>query len=154
MFSLICVWINDWVNNREAGDLRRYRAYYDVIVMNTAVADGLIPYVASASTAEIVCAGYKTTVFYRKRFELLFTDILLLVTHRKYKYFLHYWNRFSAKALIWWFDPETNLTERYAIITVACIHKASLSNQYMSLEKIDMYRLIYKIQTDLLSSMR
>ena len=23
MFSLICVWINRWVNNREAGDLRR-----------------------------------------------------------------------------------------------------------------------------------
>ena len=35
MFSLICVWINDWVNNREAGDLRRYRAHYDVIVMQT-----------------------------------------------------------------------------------------------------------------------
>ena len=26
-------WINGWVNNREAGDLRRYRAHYDVIVM-------------------------------------------------------------------------------------------------------------------------
>ena len=33
MFSLICVWINDWVNNREAGHLRRYPARYDVIVM-------------------------------------------------------------------------------------------------------------------------
>ena len=33
MFSLIYVWINDWVNNREAGDLRRYRAHSDVIVM-------------------------------------------------------------------------------------------------------------------------
>ena len=33
MFSLICIWINDWVNNREASDLRRYRAHYDVIVM-------------------------------------------------------------------------------------------------------------------------
>ena len=32
MFSLICVWINDWVNNREAGDLRCYCAHYDVIV--------------------------------------------------------------------------------------------------------------------------
>ena len=27
--------INDWVNHREAGDLRRHRAHYDVIVMNT-----------------------------------------------------------------------------------------------------------------------
>ena len=34
MFSLICVWINGWVNNLEAGDLRRYRSHYDVIVMN------------------------------------------------------------------------------------------------------------------------
>ena len=33
MFSLICFWINDWVNNREAGDLRRYRAHYDVTAM-------------------------------------------------------------------------------------------------------------------------
>ena len=33
MFSLIYVRINGWVNNREAGDLRRYRAHYDVIVM-------------------------------------------------------------------------------------------------------------------------
>ena len=33
MFSLICVWINNWVNNREAGDLRCYRTHYDVTVM-------------------------------------------------------------------------------------------------------------------------
>ena len=34
MFSLIRVWINGRVNNREAGDLRRHRGHYDVIVMN------------------------------------------------------------------------------------------------------------------------
>ena len=33
IFSLICVWINGWVNSREAGHLRRYRAHYDVRVM-------------------------------------------------------------------------------------------------------------------------
>ena len=33
MFTLICDRINGWVNNREAGDLRRYRVHYDVIVM-------------------------------------------------------------------------------------------------------------------------
>ena len=33
MFSLICGWINGWVNNCEAGDLRRYRAHFDVTVM-------------------------------------------------------------------------------------------------------------------------
>ena len=33
MYSLICVWIKDSVNNREAGDLRRYRAHHDVTLM-------------------------------------------------------------------------------------------------------------------------
>ena len=35
MFSLIWAWINGWVNNREACDLRRNRAHYDVVVMVT-----------------------------------------------------------------------------------------------------------------------
>ena len=30
-------WINLWVNNREAGDLRRNRAHYDVIVMGRGI---------------------------------------------------------------------------------------------------------------------
>ena len=34
MFTLICARIKGWVNNREAGDFRRYRGHYDVTVMN------------------------------------------------------------------------------------------------------------------------
>ena len=33
MFSFMCARINSWLNIREAGDLRRYRRHYDVIVM-------------------------------------------------------------------------------------------------------------------------
>ena len=33
MFSFICAWTNGWVNTLDAGDLRRYRAHYDVTVM-------------------------------------------------------------------------------------------------------------------------
>ena len=33
MFSLIWAWINVWVNNRDAGDLRRLHAHYDFVVM-------------------------------------------------------------------------------------------------------------------------
>ena len=33
MFSLICSWTNGWVNNRDAGDLRRHHTHYDVVVM-------------------------------------------------------------------------------------------------------------------------
>ena len=32
-FSLICAWINGWVNNGEMGNLRCHRAHYDVTVM-------------------------------------------------------------------------------------------------------------------------
>ena len=33
MFSLICAWTNGWTNNRDAGNLRRHGAHYDVTVM-------------------------------------------------------------------------------------------------------------------------
>ena len=43
MFSLICVWINGWVNSGGAGDLRRYRTHYDVIVMNGGLSSAAKP---------------------------------------------------------------------------------------------------------------
>ena len=33
MFSFICVWVDGWVNNHKAGDLRCYPAHYDVTIM-------------------------------------------------------------------------------------------------------------------------
>ena len=35
IFSMICGWTNNWANNRDAGDLRRHHAHYDIIVMQT-----------------------------------------------------------------------------------------------------------------------
>ena len=37
MFSFTYAWISGWVNNREAGKLRRRLAHYDVIVMDDAI---------------------------------------------------------------------------------------------------------------------
>ena len=42
MFSLICAWINGWVNNREAGDLKLHCAHNDVIVMKATKHVGVI----------------------------------------------------------------------------------------------------------------
>ena len=43
MFSLISAQINGWVNSRQAGDLRRHRAYYDVTVLSALpFIDGLV----------------------------------------------------------------------------------------------------------------
>ena len=37
VLSLICAWVNTWVNNGEAGDFRRHRAHYDVIVKDCCI---------------------------------------------------------------------------------------------------------------------
>ena len=60
MFSLICVWINGWVNNREAGDLRRYRAHYDVIVMICGpqpIRSFKLGYVTGQGSMSPICVG-------------------------------------------------------------------------------------------------
>ena len=43
MISLICAWTKDWVNTRDAGNLRRCRAHYDDAVMDS---------------DEIICVSY------------------------------------------------------------------------------------------------
>ena len=62
MFSLICTRINGWVNNGEAGDLRRHRAHYDAIVM---------------STAPTVCNKFVTHCTYPKCIRQTFCDLRL-----------------------------------------------------------------------------
>ena len=52
MFSLIYAWINDWVNNHDAGDLRRQHGHYDVIVM---VYDVICRRPASNDLAILLC---------------------------------------------------------------------------------------------------
>ena len=32
-FDVFCAWINSWINNRDAGDLRRHHVHYDVTIM-------------------------------------------------------------------------------------------------------------------------
>ena len=58
MFSLMYNQINGWGNNGEAGDLRRYRAHYDVTVMNLSVrivpADGLAPFGGRTSAGSVM----------------------------------------------------------------------------------------------------
>ena len=37
IFSLICAWINGWLNNRETSDLKCHCAHYDLIVIQYAI---------------------------------------------------------------------------------------------------------------------
>ena len=53
MFSLMWAWINGYVNNREAGYLRRHRAHYDA-TFNIIFAIGNIPY-----SVTFICIPHK-----------------------------------------------------------------------------------------------
>ena len=57
MFSLICAWINGWVNNRDAGDLRRHGAKYDVIVMQWMCLHALLTGVVSGGKHPSTCVS-------------------------------------------------------------------------------------------------
>ena len=56
MFSLICVWINDWVNYREAGDLRRHRGHYDVNIMEYHLVSEFIHFSSLCFSSSILSA--------------------------------------------------------------------------------------------------
>ena len=57
MISLIGAWINGYVNNREAGDLRRYRIHYEVTVM----------ILSRMIVLSIVSIGFTVIRFYKSR---------------------------------------------------------------------------------------
>ena len=60
MFSLICAWINGWVNDCEAGDLRRHRAHYGVTVMGCGVVVKVLVHCSDYLTAFINNSWHKT----------------------------------------------------------------------------------------------
>ena len=82
MFTLICVWINDWVNNREAGDLRRYRAHCDVIVMIWQQHARITPYHTECIT--VTTHGHHGVSNYQQ-IDCLFNSLLKLASKKTSK---------------------------------------------------------------------
>ena len=89
MFSLICVWIKGWVNNRDAGDLRRYRTHYDVTVMRLCICSGIplirLIYSLLWSVIRFFCRKYHNSILMTTTFDLLRRSkecCLFEVTHK------------------------------------------------------------------------
>ena len=77
MFSLICAWINGWMNNREAGDLRRHRAHYDVTVM-VAQGERIKGTIGEdMSCLRKACFHVMTSLHWRSRWRILMTVLSL-----------------------------------------------------------------------------
>ena len=83
MFSLIYAWINGWVNNSEAGDTRRHRTHYDVIVMFTLGCTN--KYMCWTAWTKWWTFYWRHLVHFLERkylyFYSSFTEICLYVTH-------------------------------------------------------------------------
>ena len=79
IFSLICTWTNGWANNRGAGDLRRYRAHYDVAVIYNCCT-------SSTSTELYVWHIFGAPYAFRKRVRW---EQLIFMTSTKWKRFLN-----------------------------------------------------------------
>ena len=72
MFHWICAWINGCANNREAGDLRRHRAHYDVTVM-------------PKHLREIPIAHNTLKPTNDKKHDTIIADVLSVSLYQKYK---------------------------------------------------------------------
>ena len=83
MFSLICAWTNGWVNNRDTGDLRRYRAHYDVIAMHVVNVGKRRQYGAGArwltSTCTDIPCSYRSYRGMGKWFKIIHVNIRVLM---------------------------------------------------------------------------
>ena len=125
MFSLICTWTNDKVNNRDAGDLRRHRVHYDVTVMFQTH-----PCPTNAEQLSKYSDGIKKCSLFRLYWVTFITSLQGAVL-------LNWFNRIRAwisnciKCFVWYaiIHPCLNLTPfKWATVDVrACI------NDYISL---------------------
>ena len=67
MFSLICAWINGWLNNSEAGDLRRHGPHYDVTVM--------IATIQRRARVYTFCLSNTYSIFFYKIWQVMWVSI-------------------------------------------------------------------------------
>ena len=73
----ICAWINGWINNREAGDLRHHRAHYDVTVM-VAQGERIKGTIGEdMSCLRKACFHVMTSLHWRSRWRILMTVLSL-----------------------------------------------------------------------------
>ena len=89
MFTLICARKNGWVNNGEAGDLRRYLAHYDVIVMTMIINDALYCWIPFPLKWYYNCIKWNQTLQLTSNGLLKFIVTCDVI---KWKHFPRYWS--------------------------------------------------------------
>ena len=119
MFSLIFAWTNGWAKSRDAGDLRRHPAHYDVFVMNQS--EVLVLSLQQIIHFEMILYGVYLINYHMRLFRRLIDDshlkrvvtkIIYLSYHIKFTYqtndYQHGWSRlsnwFCLRCLVQWMN--------------------------------------------------
>ena len=127
-FSLIYASMNCWVNNREAGDLRRYRAHYDVTVM-------LKFYPRSTSKTSKIRSQYRNTMFSGIWHNIISFDLMgvslcyLLNFWQRYCLRLHsyiIWCHFRPVYITWW----RHEMENFSALLVICAGNSLVPGEF------------------------
>ena len=87
MLSLICAWLNGWVNTREAGDLRRYRTHYDVIVMDINVQGREVEWNKILTNSDCFLLWFHTVLYLLLKLKPCWWYIHMVVSKQG-----HYWS--------------------------------------------------------------
>ena len=106
MFSLICAWINGWVNNSEPGDLRRHRAHYDVTVEYLGDSDLFTSHANWNDTMISILDNAKTSAMF---LHIWFKDVISLFMHWNNTTTHAIMNIFAAKRF---FEPKASNKRR------------------------------------------
>ena len=99
-----CAWTNSWANDRDAGDLRRHRAYHDVTLMS------LCLLLACEMTVDFVeMNGWTLAVVTEETTGTTFWRTLNVHAERARMEFIHYpweiWTKFvisNFQIMFWW----------------------------------------------------
>ena len=107
MFTFICARINSWVNNHEAGDLRRHRAHYDIITMKSR-AEPHLSFSRARRSFWITSSGQKRIIKemanYRRNLGEGTLNLILSTIYAKHRYMLEH---LRAK---WWLNPRSRIS--------------------------------------------
>ena len=151
MFSMICAWTNGWANSGDDGELRHYRAHYDVIVMKTyflpvlwvlQISDGQRDFEESRTTSRLnLLPPFSGVVLYFFIILYLYSFIIISLATLLHSR-LFYFNRFPITILAWAYSSlsEANTIDNMNVTWNPKAHpwkmvsnSSSLSKHYIAL---------------------
>ena len=129
MFSLICVWKNGCVNNREAGDLGSHRTHYDVIVKklpNMGTWNFLNPIRRVLPWLDTVVSGRAET--WRLHVQIQLKHQLLITFINMLRYVLVWFGIGNITHILWDYFTGTHFNVPELLVRITSLHDITVTS--------------------------